>query len=232
MPIVFTPAPSWLSQVDPLLKIGGLSVYITLTLLCEHPGSLAVLSLGVLILLSTAAIPRRMALMGYCLSGIGIVALVHLLLGGGPHAIALTALRLFIFISASAALMLSTDPAHLLRALRRLPLPPGILLGVSVMWRSLPVLRREFRAIRRACRLEGVQVGIQHPKAFFRYMLVPLAFGMTSFADELTLALTSRGITLTGSPLRPPGRFGRSDLVFLLLCGSAAAGAVGIYAWA
>lgn len=222
---------TWLRRVDPLLKIGALSVYIFLVFLWQAPVPLASLAAGTAVLLWAARGGGKTRLMGYWLAGIGVLAAVHALLGGQAQAIGAMALRLFVFLGTSAALMLSTDPAHLLRALRRLPLPAGMLLGLSVMWRSLPVLRREVAAISQACRLEGVRLGPSRPGAVFRYLLVPLVFSLTAFADDLSLSLVSRGITLDSRPLSEPFRPNAADGLFLLILGGASTTAAVLHSW-
>lgn len=221
----------WLRKVDPLLKIGALSLYLILVFLCQSPAPLAILASGTAVLLWSAHPGTKIRLIGYWLVGIGILSAVHAVLGGSMHSICNMALRLFIFVGTSAALMLSTDPAHLLRALRRLPLPAGMLLGFSVMWRSLPVLRREAVAISQACRLEGVRLGVLRPKAMFRYFLVPLVFSLTAFADDLALSLMSRGITLDSRPLSLPFSLCGADMLFLLILGGTSVTAAGIHLW-
>lgn len=222
-------APSsmgWLGKVDPLLKIVGLTLYLSAVLLYKSVPPLAVLTLGAVALLFSSQVGKYPRLLALSFSGIASISAVHWLLGGTPEAIAATAMRLFIFIAMSAALMLSTDPAHLLRSLRRLPIPAGILLGLSVMWRSLPVLKRELLAILHACRLEGVRVGLTRPRAMFRYVLIPLAFGMTGFADDLTQSMHSRGITLSGRHLRPRVSLCWADAFFVTLLAATLAVAV------
>lgn len=224
-------ADGWLRRVDPLLKIGALSLYLFLVFLWQSPAPLAMLATGTAVLLWAAHPGTKIRQIGYWLISVGILSLLHAALGGSVQSICNMALRLFIFVGTSAALMLSTDPAHLLRALRRLPLPVGMLLGFSVMWRSLPVLRREAAAISQACRLEGVQIGVLRPKAMFRYLLVPLLFSLTTFADDLALSLVSRGITLDSRPLSPHFALNRADMFFLILLGGAAISAAGIHVW-
>lgn len=221
----------WLRRVDPLLKIGALSLYLFLVFLWQSPAPLAMLATGTAVLLWAAHPGTKIRLIGYWLIGVGLLSLLHAALGGSVQSICNMALRLFIFVGTSAALMLSTDPAHLLRSLRRLPLPAGMLLGLSVMWRSLPVLRREASAISQACRLEGVRLGIFRPNAVFRYLLVPLIFSLTAFADDLALSLVSRGITLDSRPLSVPFVLTSADVFFAILLGGTAVLAAGIHLW-
>jgi energy-coupling factor transporter transmembrane protein EcfT len=219
-----------LNGVDPLVKMAGAAAWTAAGVAGHDPAPLAVLGVGTTLLLAAAGAFRRVRAAGAGLLSLVILAGVHWGLGGEPEEILATVLRLYAVTGGPLALMLTTDPARLLRSLRRLPLPPGILLGLTLMWRSVPALRAEWAAIRMACRIEGVAVGLAHPVRLFRHLLVPLAFGMAGFADDMTLALQTRGIGLSPGPRpdrglgRGPGRessrkpasLGRADHGFLL----------------
>ncbi|MFP4310157.1 MAG: energy-coupling factor transporter transmembrane component T family protein [Desulfococcaceae bacterium] len=207
-----------LRGVDPLVKMAGAVAWTAAGVAGHDPTPLAVLGIGTTVLLAAAGAFRRVRAAGAGLLGLGALAGVHWGLGGDPEEILATVLRLYAVTGGPLALMLTTDPARLLRALGRLPLPPGILLGLTLMWRSVPALRAELAAIRLACRIEGVAVGLAHPVRLFRHLLVPLAFGMVGFADDMTLALQTRGIGLSPGPRpgRRPASLGWTDRGFLL----------------
>lgn len=209
----------WLNAVDPLVKIGGLSVLLATTLLSTDPATLAFLGAGASFFVLTALFShwRYWRFLAGGLSGIALISFLHWLLGGDDNAVAGTALRLFIFMGTSFAMMMTTDPAHLMRAMRRLPLPSGMILGLMVMWRCLPFLSKELASIRLACRLEGVRLRPWNVGVCFRYLLLPLIFAMMGFADDVSLALSSRGISLDKPRLSPSMSLGVPDGAFLLV---------------
>lgn len=218
----------WLSRVDPLVKIVGAVCWVAAGVFFDGL-SLMLLAVGALMLLAWSGAHRRPLILLWALSGMAGLGAMHLLIGGTQQEALRTMLRLFVLGAASLPLILTTDPAVLLRSLRRLPLPQGVLLGLSIMWRSLPMLKRELEALVFSARLDGERISALRPRRFYRRVLVPLSFGMTGFADEMTLALVTRGIALDGGGcvLKPasPGRCDAAFAVFTLLFLGAAAGA-------
>ncbi|MFP4391021.1 MAG: energy-coupling factor transporter transmembrane component T, partial [Desulfococcaceae bacterium] len=132
-----------LRGVDPLVKMAGAVAWTAAGVAGHDPTPLAVLGIGTTVLLAAAGAFRRVRAAGAGLLGLGALAGVHWGLGGDPEEILATVLRLYAVTGGPLALMLTTDPARLLRALGRLPLPPGILLGLTLMWRSVPAPRAE-----------------------------------------------------------------------------------------
>ena len=188
----------WLSRVDPLVKIAGAACWVAAGVVF-HGTALLLLAAGALLLLAWSGAHRRPLILLWAFSGMAVLGATHLLIGGTVQDATHTMLRLFVLGAASLPLILTTDPAVLLRSLRRLPLPPGVLLGLSIMWRSLPMLKRELEALVFSARLDGERISVGNPRRFYRRVLVPLSFGMTGFADEMTLALVTRGIALDGA---------------------------------
>ena len=89
------------------------------------------------------------------------------------------------------------------------------------------MLKRELEALIFSARLDGERIGALRPRRFYRRVLVPLSFGMTGFADEMTLALVTRGIALDGGGcVLKPASPGRADAAFglftILFLGTAA----------
>lgn len=206
----------WLEQVHPLVKISGSVVWLAGAVLLSDPTGLSIASVGATLFVASARPPLK-AVFGFSLSLLFLV-LVHRALGGTWSQAACSAARIYLIVAVSASLMLTTDPSDLLRTLRRTPLKSSVLLGLALMWRSIPFLKREAEAILLAARLEGKSVSLARPTHLFRYLMVPLAFSMVAYADELTVSLHIRGIDLN-KPLclvLDPPRFGGRDLVFAM----------------
>ncbi len=223
---------SRLSRVNPLVKIAACTVWTTAAVCFRQPEPLAVLAAtSLLLVLCTPALrhPRRLALV---LLGLAIVGGIHLLIGGSLRESVTSLLRLVSLTGITAALMLTTDPADLLRSLRSLPLPRSVLLGLTLAWRSLPLLKRELDAILLACRLEGVRPSLLRPSSFIQHVFVPLAFSMTCFADEISLSLETRGIDLCrkNHGIRRQATV-LPDMAFSLVLILALATAGGVQAW-
>jgi energy-coupling factor transporter transmembrane protein EcfT len=204
----------WLERVHPLVKIGGSAVWLTGAVLLSDAVALSIAASGATILLASAR-PSKRATLGFLVSLL-LLALVHRALGGTWAQAAGSAARIYLIVAVSVSLMLTTDPSDLLRSLRRTPLGSSMLLGLALMWRSIPFLKREAEAILLAARLEGKSTSLARPDNLFRYVMVPLAFSMTAYADELAVSLHIRGIDLE-KPLRPvleTPRFGGHDITF------------------
>lgn len=223
----------WLRSTDPLLKMAAGAVWVLAAVFVRSPVGLSpLMTTSFVLLIYSGAFHFPWRLLATLMS-IGLVGALHLALGGTPEKALATAMRLTALGGVTAALILTTDPARLLRSLRRLPLPGGVLLGLTILWRALPLLKRELSSILFACRIEGVRPGLLRPATAYRYVALPLAFSMVSLADDMALALTTRGVDLTRKPL--PGTTWRPSppdtvLLVLLLISCVLAG--GLQTWA
>ncbi|GAB7024097.1 energy-coupling factor transporter transmembrane component T family protein [Salidesulfovibrio brasiliensis] len=221
-----------LSRVNPLVKIAACAIWTTAAVIFRQPEPLCVLAAASLMLVLFTPVlrhPRRLML---ALLGLSMVGGIHLLIGGSLRESVTSLLRLVSLTGITAALMLSTDPADLLRSLRSLPLPRSVLLGLTLVWRSLPLLKRELDAILLACRLEGVRPSPLKPASLIQHVFVPLAFSMACFADEVSLSLETRGIDLCRKKnciRRQATLF--PDMVFSLIMVFLLIAAGGVQAW-
>lgn len=221
-----------LKNVHPLLKIASAAVWISAAVILDEPVPLSLLCAIATVFLLLAGAARRPLFLAYSLVSLGALGGLHLLLEGTMTQALVTVCRLYVMLCISFSLMLTTDPADLLRSLRRSPLPAEAILGLSLMWRSAPVLQREFKAIALAAKLEGKSLSIARPGEFFRFILLPLAFSMTGFADDLALSLQSRGIGLKSyRQIRQPEPLGKADIMFAGLTCVALLGALSLQTW-
>jgi len=204
-----------LARVHPLLKLGTAMTWLAAAVWLISPGALAVLAVGTVGLALAARVWRHPGPALGAVAGLAALGGLHLLIGGTPAQAFVTTARLLVFAGIGAMLTLTTDPMELLRALARLPIPASVRLGVHLLWRSVGVLFRELAAIRFAARADGQEQVLLRPARGFRYVLLPFAFALTGYADEVALALQSRGIRLDGPRLRPaPRPWGSPDYWF------------------
>jgi len=101
-------------------------------------------------------------------------------------------LRILAIILPTPVLAAATPAGDLVRSLQALRLPPGVVLGVVLIWRFLPLIRQEAERILEANLLRGIDLKRQ-PKLAFNGLFVPLIFRMVSYADDVTVGLETRG---------------------------------------
>lgn len=94
------------------------------------------------------------------------------------------------------AVLIVTDynSSEILSALQRLHLPKIFIIGLTITIRYLPTFRREFRIIKQAMHIRGVEFSVKHPLITFEYLLVPQLFRCVSLSAELTAAGLTKGI--------------------------------------
>lgn len=94
------------------------------------------------------------------------------------------------------AVLIVTDynSSEILSALQRLHLPKIFIIGLTITIRYIPTFRREFRIIKQAMHIRGVEFSMNHPLRTFEYLLVPQLFRCVSLSAELTAAGLTKGI--------------------------------------
>ena len=77
------------------------------------------------------------------------------------------------------AVLIVTDynSSEILSALQRLHLPKIFIIGLTITIRYIPTFRREFRIIKQAMHIRGVEFSVKHPLRTFEYLLVPQLLG-------------------------------------------------------
>ncbi|MEM8858685.1 MAG: energy-coupling factor transporter transmembrane component T, partial [Chloroflexota bacterium] len=80
-------------------------------------------------------------------------------------------------------------------AFQKWRMPNFLLIPMLVLFRFIPTIRQEFRAITNAMRLRGA-VGNGNPFKTIEYIYVPLLFSLVKTGEELTLASITRGLGL------------------------------------
>lgn len=87
------------------------------------------------------------------------------------------------------------NASHILSALQRLRIPKIITIGITVALRYIPTFYMEFKIIRNALKIRGVDASLKHPIRSFEYIFVPQLFRCLSISGELTAAGITKGIS-------------------------------------
>ncbi|EFI41942.1 energy-coupling factor transporter transmembrane component T [Peptoniphilus sp. oral taxon 386] len=111
------------------------------------------------------------------------------------------------------------NSSEILSSLQKLKLPKIFIIGLTVTIRYIPTFRREFKTIKEAMSIRGVDFSIRRPIRTFEYLIVPQLFRCLSLSGELTSAGLTRGIS---APNKRTGFFDRrfkflDFLIFFIL---------------
>ena len=209
------PRSSFLSLINPFLKMGLCLVLISLALFLKHLAAMLALVGGVLLLLLQIRIKPLLLLYGL-LTLTMFASFSAWLLGDLPKA-AFSTLRLLAMLLPAPVLALTTPPADLIRSLQVARLPSFLTLSLMLIWRFFPLMQQELQRILEANQLRGIDLS-RRPGQWFSGLMVPLVFQMVAYADEVTIGLQTRGY----SPTAPrssskPIRWQRADTVFCII---------------
>lgn len=101
-----------------------------------------------------------------------------------------------LLLGMAAVLTLSIDSADLVRNLNQIRVPRFITTGILISLRFIPVLAEEFRRIRLAMKLRGINTGFYRPSILYRAFFIPLVMRLMSISDTLTVSLETRAFTM------------------------------------
>jgi energy-coupling factor transport system permease protein len=79
-------------------------------------------------------------------------------------------------------------------AMNRMHAPQGLSISIAVMMRFFPTLAEEYRSIRDAMKMRGIQFGGGKVTKMVAYRLIPLLFSSVNIGDELSAAAVTRGL--------------------------------------
>jgi energy-coupling factor transport system permease protein len=131
----------------------------------------------------------------------------------------LLGLRLFVLFSVSILVFGATGPGEIGDALRLLGLPYGLAFMITSGMRYVPLIGLKVRHIVEAQRSRGIDLAFR-----FRNLknlvalLMPLLFQSFILADDLAVAMESRGFGRKGRSFRKSYRFTAKDWLTTLLC--------------
>lgn len=128
--------------------------------------------------------------------------LVSPLLGGWFATLFYTVVRLarimLPMIAAALLLIRTTTVSEFIAAFRKMRLPDAFIIPVSVMFRFIPTVSEEWRAIQSAMRFRGIGVSaksvLANPMGTLEYMLVPLLMSTATISGDLAAASLARGL--------------------------------------
>ncbi len=204
-------------RLHPFVKMGVGFGFTAYALVMINPLALTLLLLFFLATLMVARIAWTLKLWAGALIFLGMLTGLNFLASSDPAHAAAYSLRLAVFVAGIPVLAATTAPQEMSRALSRLPLPPGLVVAVVLVWRFFPVMAAEAREMRQAAQLRGFQ-GRSRLNQFFRGFVVPLAFCMVEYADRVALTLEVRGFSPQSarSCYNPP-KLGLNDVVYISL---------------
>ena len=95
----------------------------------------------------------------------------------------------------AALLITEYKSSEVLSGLQRLRLPKIFIIGITVTIRYIPTFYREFKIIKKAMKIRGIEFSALHPIRTFEYLMVPQLFRFVALSTELTCAGLTKGIS-------------------------------------
>lgn len=99
---------------------------------------------------------------------------------------------------AGSYLFSTTRASQLIAGLRKWHVPEQILLTFAVMFRFLPSIMQDYKAIQQSLKIRGIFLTVKdsicHPIAYFEYVTVPLIMSTSRTAQELTVAAMIKSV--------------------------------------
>ena len=136
-----------------------------------------------------------------------------------PGTALLLALRLFVLFSVSSLVFEYTGPGEIGDALRLMGLPYGLAFMVTSGMRYVPLIGLKARHITEAQRSRGIDLSFRAGNTKnLAALLLPLLVQAFILADDLALAMESRGFGRKGRSFRRSYRFGGKDWAVSLSC--------------
>lgn len=101
-------------------------------------------------------------------------------------------------------LLLTTSAYELIHGLRKWHLPESFLLTLGVMFRFVPLIKKEVGVIQVSLKTRGLFLRkrdlIMQPHRYLEYVLVPLMMSLLRSAQDLTIATLTKGLAVTKRP--------------------------------
>lgn len=197
-------------KVDPLILILlNLFMPVLLMFYASDPLQVWLLLFALLILALHGRFWRLVRfLIAYLLLRGGVLALFSLEHGASNTlAGVLTVMAAFLpCLMLASVLIFDTKPSELMSALERLRLPRVFIIALTITLRYVPTFGKEFRIIRSAMKVRGIDPDWRHPIRTMGFFLTPQLFRCMILAEEITAAGMIKGIDASG---RRSSYFGR-----------------------
>ena len=117
--------------------------------------------------------------------------------------VAATMLRRFMLLGAFITPLVTVEIGSLVAAMYKLKLPRFLIITMTIIFRFLPTIREEYRAVRTSQKFRGIGRSIinviLHPVIFYETLLVPLMIRIMKISDELSAAAMLRGANRKGN---------------------------------
>ncbi|MTB65054.1 energy-coupling factor transporter transmembrane protein EcfT [Streptococcus sp. zg-86] len=101
-------------------------------------------------------------------------------------------------------LLLTTSAYELIHGLRKWHVPESFLLTLGVMFRFLPLIKKEVRVVHVSLKTRGIFLRkrdvLLQPHRYLECVLVPLMMSLLRSAQDLTIATLTKGIAMTNRP--------------------------------
>ncbi|MDJ0617784.1 MAG: energy-coupling factor transporter transmembrane component T [Calothrix sp. MO_192.B10] len=182
---------SFLSQINPLLKIVICIFLISFAFLLQKILSLGLL-VGLLLILLFSQVNLKFTRILKVTILLGLFLILSTWLLGDFNKSLFSALRLLAITLPTPLLASTTAPSDLIRALQASRLPGFLVLSLMLIWRFLPIIQQETQRIIEANQLRGVNLSRQ-PRQWFTGLFIPLIFQIVAYADDVTIGLQTRG---------------------------------------
>ncbi|MBN2429221.1 MAG: energy-coupling factor transporter transmembrane protein EcfT [Deltaproteobacteria bacterium] len=208
-----------MSNLDPRTRLLiGISA-VTAVLMSVHAATL--MGAGVLLLIIaplTGQLGRFAKSLRMTLPLTAFVFVVGLIFYDGVIALEL-ALRLFVLFSVSILVFGATGPGEIGDALRLLGFPYALAFMITSGMRYVPLIGLKVRHITEAQRSRGIDLAfkLRNVKNLIA-LLMPLLFQSFILADDLAVAMESRGFGRKGRSFRKSYRFSPTDWMVTILC--------------
>lgn len=112
-------------------------------------------------------------------------------------------LRRFMLIGAFTVPLASVEIGELVGSMYKLKLPRFVIITMAIMFRFIPTIREEYRAVRTSQKFRGIGRSIInvifHPVIFYETLLVPLTIRIMKISDELSASAMLRGADRKGN---------------------------------
>ncbi|MGT2799768.1 energy-coupling factor transporter transmembrane component T [Streptococcus marmotae] len=101
-------------------------------------------------------------------------------------------------------LLLTTSAYELIHGLRKWHVPESFLLTLGVLFRFLPLIKKEVRVVHVSLKTRGIFLRkrdiLLQPHRYLECVLVPLMMSLLRSAQDLTVATLTKGIAMTNRP--------------------------------
>lgn len=127
--------------------------------------------------------------------------------------------RFVVTIVMAEYLIATTSVSEFISAMERLHMPQAITIPLSVMFRLFPTIQSEWKSIRRAMGMRGIDLGGTKASLVLEYQMVPMMTSSVRIGEELSASALTRGL---GAPVRRTNicriGFQARDVVLLTMC--------------